>query len=113
MKTSETRGIFVKKLRTEYLENPLGIDVRKPSLSWQITSDARNVTQKAYQVQAACSVADLEAGKFLWDSGKVAPGDTTSIRYDGPALQSAQRIYWRVKTWDRDVIPLSMLYRKS
>jgi alpha-L-rhamnosidase len=96
-----TSVIFVKNMRTEFLENPLGMDVRKPGLRWQIASDKRNVMQQAYQVQAAQSVADLDAGKLLWDSGKVA-SDTTSVRYDGPALGSAQRVCWRVRAWDQE-----------
>src|SRR5215471_1652523 len=40
-------------LRTEYKENPLGIDSRKPRLSWQILSPARGVIQSAYQVRVA------------------------------------------------------------
>ncbi|MCL5995390.1 MAG: hypothetical protein M1546_04960 [Chloroflexi bacterium] len=38
METNESVAtrISLKKLRTEYLENPLGIDERRPRLSWQI-----------------------------------------------------------------------------
>ena len=41
------------RLRTEYKVNPLGIDIRKPRLSWEIQSDGRGVTQSAYQVRVA------------------------------------------------------------
>ena len=44
--------VSVRQLRTEYLENPLGIDTRNPHLGWQMASSGRNVTQSAYQVQA-------------------------------------------------------------
>jgi alpha-L-rhamnosidase len=88
-------------LRTEYLENPLGIDVRRPSLSWWIASDERAVVQGAYQVQAASSPADLEAGNPLWDSGQVASDRSTAVRYEGPEGQSGQRIHWRVRVWDQ------------
>src|SRR3989442_9177217 len=58
-------------LRTEYKENPLGIDIRKPRLSWQIQSDRRGILQTAYQIQVARNERDLRAGRTQqWDSGK-------------------------------------------
>jgi alpha-L-rhamnosidase len=102
---SGSNHIILKKLRTEYLENPLGIDLRRPSLSWQIDADGRNVMQGAYQIQAAQSLADLEVGKLLWDSGSVASEQSTSIRYEGPEGHSTQRIHWRVRMWDQDGKP--------
>lgn len=86
----------VTSLRTEYLDNPLGIDAERPRLGWKLRSDDDNVMQSAYQVQASIegSFADL-----LWDSGKVESGDSQGILYGGPAFQSLERIHWRVKVW--------------
>src|SRR2546426_8634814 len=59
-------------LRTEYQENPLGIDTRKPRLSWQIQSGGRRVIQSAYQVRVARSERSLRnASDMLWDSGRI------------------------------------------
>jgi hypothetical protein len=43
------------QLRCEYLENPLGIDVLKPRLSWKLEAspEARGLRQTAYQVLVA------------------------------------------------------------
>jgi alpha-L-rhamnosidase len=91
----------VLALRTEYRDNPLGIDVRKPRLSWQIQSDRRGILQSAYQIQVARTERDLiEGRRLLWDSGKVNSEASTQIAYTGPALQSAQRYLWRVRVWD-------------
>jgi alpha-L-rhamnosidase len=88
-------------LRTEYKENPIGIDVLKPRLSWQLRSDRRGVLQSAYQIQVATHDADLLAGrKLLWDSNKIASDESIQRSFDGPALQSAQRYYWHVRVWD-------------
>ena len=35
----------------EYFTNPIGIDVSKPRLSWQSTSEQRGARQTAYQIQ--------------------------------------------------------------
>src|ERR1700730_7505584 len=88
-------------LRTEYKENPLGIDIRKPRLSWQIQSDRRGILQSAYQVQVGRNERDLRAGRNpQWDSGKVNSEESTQHAYTGPTLQSEQRYYWRVRVWD-------------
>lgn len=93
--------LVVSRLRTEYLENPLGIDSDRPRLSWQVTGEGRNLRQSAYRVQVAPTRAQLEAGAgFCWDSGKVA-SDAISIHYGGPPVEPAQRYFWRVRVWDQ------------
>jgi alpha-L-rhamnosidase len=78
--------------------------VRKPGLSWQIIGDGRSVMQGAYQVQAARNLNDLKVGNLLWDSGKVV-SDSTSIKYEGPEVQSSERIHWHVIVWGQDNQP--------
>ena len=94
-------ALEVASLRTEYKENPLGIDTRKPRLSWQLQSSARGVAQSAYQVRVSRSERSLRAGRDLvWDSGRVASDESIHRPYDGPPLQSGQRYYWQVHVWD-------------
>jgi alpha-L-rhamnosidase len=88
-------------LRAEYLTNPLGIDLRKPRLSWQLRSSARGVVQSAYQVRVAGSERSLRAGHDLvWNSGRVASSESIYRAYDGPPLQSSRRYFWQVCVWD-------------
>lgn len=64
-------------LRTEYLADPLGIDVEKPRLNWTLSGAARGEKQTACQVLVASSVAGLARNQGdLWDSGKTLSGDT-------------------------------------
>jgi alpha-L-rhamnosidase len=89
------------RLRTEYKENPLGIDIRKPRLSWEIQSDGRGVTQSAYQVRVAPSERGLRtATEIAWDSGRVNSDESIHCAYDGPRLQPGQRYYWEARVWD-------------
>jgi alpha-L-rhamnosidase len=91
----------VVKLTCEYRENPLGIDIISPRLSWQLQSDRRGVRQTAYQVLAASDEALLAEGKAdLWDSGRVDTEQSIHIAYAGKTLTSRQRVYWRVTVWD-------------
>jgi alpha-L-rhamnosidase len=88
-------------LRAEYATRPLGVGVRKPRLGWQLQSAARGVVQSAYQVRVAASERSLRAGQDLvWDSGRVASGESTQRAYDGPPLASARRYFWQVRVWD-------------
>ena len=78
-------------LRTEYLENPVGIDVIEPRLFWNCEGGKR---QTAYRITARCE------GEVVWDTGKVASSRMTHIPYGGKRLQSRQRIEWSVRLWD-------------
>jgi alpha-L-rhamnosidase len=91
----------VAGLRTEYKENPLGIDARKPRLSWRIEAEGRGVVQSAYEIRVARSERGLGAkGDLVWDSGKVASDESIHRPYEGPALRSGERCYWQVRVWD-------------
>jgi alpha-L-rhamnosidase len=95
----------VASLRCEYRENPLGIDVAKPRLSWvleemeQGTGD-RGQRQTAYQVLVASSEELLAKDHGdLWDSGKVASDQSIQIEYAGKPLESRQSCHWKVRVW--------------
>ena len=100
-----TDGAAPSQLRCEYLENPLGIDVMKPRLSWKLEAlpEARGLRQTAYQVLVASSPEILAKGQGdLWDSGEVMSDATSQIEYAGKALSSRQQCFWKVKAWLSD-----------
>ena len=89
------------QLRCEYLENPQGIDILQPRLSWQMQSDQRGAKQTAYRVLVATSSELLAKDtNDLWDSGKVVADQSTQIVYAGKPLDSRALCYWKVKVWD-------------
>ena len=93
----------VDHLRCEYLENPLGIDVTKPRLSWIIQSDRRGEIQTAYQIIVASMPGLLARDQGdLWDSGKILSDRSTLVEYAGKALESRTQCYWKVRYWDKD-----------
>jgi alpha-L-rhamnosidase len=95
----------IKTLRCEYLINPLGIDVRKPRLSWIVESDERGQKQTAYRIIVATNedLVNEEKGD-LWNSGKVTSDETVHIIYKGSPLTSQMVCYWKVKVWDSNDI---------
>ena len=95
-----------RDLVCEYKTDPLGIDIRQPRLSWKITAENRDWTQQAYQLHVATTRGGLLSERDLvWDSGRVASGDSIHRPYQGAALRSSQRYYWRVRVWDETEAP--------
>ena len=93
----------VTNLICEYHTNPIGIDVKVPRLSWQILSDQQDVKQTAYEIRVADTPSNLKRkNKQIWTSGKVNSDKSLDVTYDGPALESMQRVYWQVRVWDNN-----------
>ncbi|HXY40847.1 MAG TPA: family 78 glycoside hydrolase catalytic domain, partial [Vicinamibacteria bacterium] len=91
----------VTGLRCEYAHDPVGIDVRRPRLSWRLESSRRGERQTAWQVLAARTPEALAGDRGeLWDSGKVASDQSVNVEYGGPPLASRQRVLWKVRVWD-------------
>lgn len=93
----------INDLRCEYRINPLGIENTKPRLSWKIIdrSNTRGQKQTAYQVMVASSQGLLDKNKGdLWDSGKKSSNQSVNVLYEGVALTSQQKCFWKVRIWD-------------
>ena len=93
-------------LRCEYKVDPLGIDVVKPRLFWEMQDDRRGAKQTAYQILVASSPEKLAADQGdLWDSGSVESNQTAQIVYAGKPLASRMRCHWKVRLWDHEGKP--------
>ena len=85
-------------LRTEHMRNPLGIDIRRPYLSWLCEG---GITQTAYEIEAS-----LE-GEVFWKSGKVET-DKMNAMFGGSQkyqAESRQHMFWKIRLWDENDIP--------
>lgn len=94
----------IKNLKCEMLQNPTGIDVLNPRLSWQLVSSERSVMQKSYRILVASSSENLDQNiGDLWDSGQVLSDQSIGVIYSGKALKSRMNCYWKVKlTTEKD-----------
>lgn len=81
------------RLKTEYLDHPIGIDYIAPRLFWNCEG---GIQQTAYQI-----VCRNERGYLLWDTGKVF-SDSMRVKYEGKTLQSRTRVTWMVQLWDEN-----------
>ena len=93
--------VEVKNLLCEHLTNPIGIDVLKPRLSWQLSSNKRNVMQTAYEIRVGNETVQ-KRGNTIWSSGRVLSSQSTYIPYGSTGLQSGKRYYWQVRIWDNE-----------
>lgn len=93
-------GPDVFDLRCELLTEPLGIDVPQPRLGWKIKAEERGVLQTAYHILVASSPEKLaqDIGD-LWDSGKTESHNSIAVYYDGKALKSDTKVFWKVKVY--------------
>ena len=87
-------------LKTEHLENPIGMDTPNPRFSWKILSERNGMKQKAYQLLVGTDSAQIAHGKGnVWDSGEVE-SDNVMTRYAGISLLPCTRYYWAVNVTD-------------
>ena len=95
-------NIVLSSLRCEFRINPMGVDVSKPRLSWNLQSNLRGEEQIACQVLVASSPELLAKDKGdLWNSGKITSAENMQ-EYAGVTLKSRQYCYWKIKVWGQD-----------
>jgi alpha-L-rhamnosidase len=94
---SSAKHLTLVRLKTEYAEMPLGIDVARPRFSWQMQSGEQGCCQIAYQI-----VVVDEARQKVWDSGKVSSDISLNIKYAGWPLRPSTRYRWKLVVWDND-----------
>ncbi len=78
--------------------NPIGFYSAKPSFSWKLPAGIK--AQSAYSITMASSPDLLPNKADLWESGKVVSDQTLFVKYQGKALESRDKVYWKVKFWD-------------
>ncbi len=93
-------------LRVDEMMTPLGIDDAQPRFSWQLRDSRQGARQSAYRLLVATQPELLAVGHAdVWDSGRVASGQSVGVPYAGPALAPSTRYYWKVLVWDQEGKP--------
>src|SRR5688500_14788806 len=92
--------VSVENLRCEMLVDPLGIDIKKPRLCWQINSTQRNVQQTAYHIIVSSTKEKLDKSEGdVWNSGKINSSQSVHITYAGKILVARAQCFWKVKIY--------------
>lgn len=94
--TSAFAKTSLGELQVNYQAMPLGIDVKTPYFSWQMTNDeaVRGLQQAAYQI-----VVKDENNQLVWDSKKITSGKSLGIPYLGESLEATTRYTWTLTAW--------------
>ena len=85
------------RLRVEYLEAPLTIDVPAPRFSWALQHAQRGQVQTAYHLIVSTAPA-VGTPVVVWDTGKVSSSTSLNVKYMGAPLISDTDYAWTV-TW--------------
>ncbi len=88
----------IVNLKVQDTEVPLTIEDAHPLFSWQMVSSEIGMEQSAYQL----IVTRESDGSIVWDTGKIASGESNNIPYMGVALQPDMSYTWGLTVWDED-----------
>ncbi len=92
----------VYDLKSEYLANPIGLDVKTPRFTWKIKDQRRGAFQKAYKISVGTDSSNVAAGNGShWNTGKIN-SDHQMVVYGGKALQAFHKYYWSLTVWDKN-----------
>ena len=91
-----------ENLKCEYQINPRGVEKEQPFLSWEIKASAkRNISQSSYRIiMVESNNVPSKNTELFWDSGVVHSSRSVNVKYNGKALDSAKKYYWRVQVQD-------------
>lgn len=92
-------ALRIERTTVEYAESPLGTDVARPRLSWELSAPGTGARQSAYRIRVSVDAGEA-AARTVWDSGKIASARTVGVPYGGPALTPRTRYRWQVRVWD-------------
>lgn len=96
-------GMKAIRLKTEYMDNPIGIDVTKPMLSWNAISEESDADKKGDARQTAYEINAYIDDELVWSSGKVLSSKMHTLY--GGKLKSKDCIKWMVRLWnDSDTV---------
>ncbi len=104
--SQERSSILAAHLLCDKQQNPVGIDIPSPRLSWQVVTASgsiSNLKQTAYQVLVASTPKLLSRGiGDRWDSGRVASSQSVLLPYAGKPFKDFEQSWWKVRLWDQD-----------
>ena len=81
-------------LKTEFMKDPIGIDIPRPRLTWNCEGGLR---QTAYEIKA------FRNGIGFWSSGRVKSAEMSALF--GAGLASRDRVRWQIRLWDENGVP--------
>jgi alpha-L-rhamnosidase len=87
-------------LKCEHLDVPIGIDTKKPRLTWQMESSREGASQQACRIIVGTDSSEVVRGTGnVWDSGKMN-SEVSLVVYQGRELVPFTKYFWAVQISD-------------
>lgn len=99
---SANKSTQVQGLKTDHLENPIGVDNHNPRFTWIFNNTQNGFKQSAYRI--IIDTDSVNVSKNLgdtWDSGQTT-SDAQLVSYSGKDLLPHTKYYWKVLTFDNE-----------
>ena len=90
-------GFQIKNIKINQEIRPLGIDIAKPLISWQFSSE-----KPMLQKQMRIYVGTERDGNDVWDTGVLNRSRSIGTTYAGETLRPQTRYYVTVEAWNQD-----------
>ena len=101
--SARAQALSPAALRVDEMVTPLGIDDAQPRFSWQLRDNRQGARQTAYRLLVASKPELLAVGKVnVWDSGRIASGQSVAVPYAGASIAPSTRYFWKVLLWDQE-----------
>lgn len=102
--SQSTQKPTVQRILIERMESPIGVDVARPRVSWEVDSDRRGARQVGYQIVLGRAREAVMSGRGdIWDSGRVASDRSLDVRLGSDetfALPDHAKLWIGVRVWD-------------
>ncbi len=83
--------------KVEQQFKPQALATAQPRFSWNYGTEAENVIQTSYRILVASTLENAQKGfGDLWDSKEVPSNQMLYIPYEGKALKSRDKAFWKV-----------------
>jgi alpha-L-rhamnosidase len=90
-------NISIVNPNVEQQVRPQALSTAQPRFSWQYETTENNVVQQNYRIIVASTAENAQRCiGDLWDSGVTTSNQMLYIPYEGKALQSRDKAYWKV-----------------
>ena len=91
--------VTIVKPNVEQQTRPQALATAQPRFSWQYESTQNNLVQQSYRIIVSSTEENARKGiGDLWDSQTVKSSQMLYIPYEGTALKSRDRAYWKAIT---------------
>ncbi|WP_161557086.1 alpha-L-rhamnosidase [Paenibacillus amylolyticus] len=88
----------ISQIKVMHEIEPMGLDEKKPVISWQFISDANNMKQTGFRIVVGRKADSSD----MWDSGWLTSDCSTGIVYAGAQLEPCMEYYVKVETTNQD-----------